>query len=203
MSPQETKAHILLSTINAIEKYGLANLTTRMIADEAGVNNAALHYYFGTKEKLIHLALRQTAEHMLGDVREILDGEAPIADRITECLEYMIEGVLRYPNLIRAHMIGPLFNQDRQEDLAHLLRSWMDLTVEAVQPHVPEDHTARVRLSLNMTFSMILMSGLLLGQPEAHGWLDLGHPAARRRLVRESVRNLLLQEGGDEEPSSG
>ncbi len=191
MSPKETREHILLSTIDAIEKFGLANLTTRMIAEEAGVNNAALHYYFGTKEQLVDLALNQTANHMLEDSREILSAESAIEIRLRTLLNYIIEGVLRYPNLIRAHMIGPLLYAERQEELAHLLNTWMGLVMEALRPHIPPERRGSVRVSLNMTFSVIWMSGLFMGQPEEHGWVDLADPDARQSLVSESVGQLL------------
>ena len=57
MSPQSTKEKILHATIDAIVKNGIQNVTTRVIAQEAGVNNAALHYYFGTKEQLLEAFL--------------------------------------------------------------------------------------------------------------------------------------------------
>jgi hypothetical protein len=42
-----------------------------------------------------------------------------------------------------------------------------------------------------MIFSVIWMSGLLVGQPEEHGWVDLADQQARERLVSESVAGLL------------
>ena len=101
MSEQPTKQHILESTIDAIEKHGLQNLTTRVIAQEAGVNNAALHYYFGTKERLLDEALSTTLNHMLEDTEEILTSDMHIRDRLIAVFTYLVEGVLRFPNLIR------------------------------------------------------------------------------------------------------
>lgn len=121
MRTQATKERILLSTIDAIEKFGLPNLTTRIIAEHAGVNNAALHYYFGTKENLIDTAMKQTKDHMLEDIQEILSGVSPIKKRVREMLVYIIEGSIKFPNIIRAHMIGPLLYSQRQAELADLL----------------------------------------------------------------------------------
>ena len=42
------------------------------IPDEARVNNAALHYYFGTKKALLGLAMEQSLKNMLEDSSEIL-----------------------------------------------------------------------------------------------------------------------------------
>jgi TetR/AcrR family transcriptional regulator, regulator of cefoperazone and chloramphenicol sensitivity len=191
MSPKATKEHILLSTIDAIEKHGLMNLTTRLIAEEAGVNNAALHYYFGTKEQLLDAALNQTAYHMLGDTKTILESEKPIEKRIREMLEYIIEGILRFPNIIRAHMIGPLLYKERQNELSYLLNSWVDLTTEALQPHISMEKSKQLKFNLNMVFSVILISGLLAGPPEDYGWIDLQDIDERQALMDYAIQQIL------------
>jgi AcrR family transcriptional regulator len=44
---------ILEAAIAAIEEYGFKNVTVRRIAAKAGVNIAAINYYFRTKEQLL------------------------------------------------------------------------------------------------------------------------------------------------------
>lgn len=191
MSPQTTKEHILLSTIYAIEKYGLANLTTRLIADEADVNNAALHYYFGTKDQLIDAALNQTANHMLSDTEIILGGNDPIEVKMREMIEYIIEGVIRYPNLIRAHMISHILNSQSQVELSYLLESWINLAADALTPHVSQKKSTQLKLILNMIFSIILIAGLLTGPPEEYRWIDLKDPEEREALIVYAINQLL------------
>lgn len=191
MSPKSTKEHILLSTINAIEKYGLAKLTTRLIADEADVNNAALHYYFGTKDQLIDAALNQTANHMLDDTKVILMADKPIELRMREMIEYIIEGVLRYPNLIRAHMMSHLLNSQSQVELSNLLESWINLAADALEPHVSSKDSIQLKLVLNMVFSVILIAGLLLGPPEDYRWINLSDPEEREALVEFAIEQIL------------
>jgi len=191
MSPKATKEHILLSTINAIEKHGLMNLTTRLIAEEADVNNAALHYYFGTKEQLLDAALNQTAFHMLGDTKTILESDKPIETRIREMFEYIIEGVLRFPNIIRAHMIGPLLYTKRQDELSYLLNSWVDLASQAIKPYISIEKSKQLKFNLNMEFSVILISGLLAGPPEDYGWIDLNDPDERGVLMDYAIQQIL------------
>ncbi len=191
MSSQATKEHILLSTIDAIEKHGLMDLTTRLIAEEAGVNNAALHYYFGTKEQLLDEALNQTTYHMLGDTKTILESDKPIETRIREMFEYIIEGILRFPNIIRAHMIGPLLYTERQTELSYLLNSWVDLATEAIIPHISPEKLKQLKFNLNMVFSVILISGLLAGPPENYGWIDLQDAEERRILLDNTIQQIL------------
>ncbi len=191
MSPKATKEHILLSTIEAIEKHGLMNLTTRLIAEEAGVNNAALHYYYGTKEQLVDAALNQTTNHMLGDIKAILESSGPLEQRIRKMFEYIINGTQQFPNIIRAHMLGPLLYSQRQNELSLLLESWINMTVDAVEPHVSSAHSKQLKLILNMVFSMIMISGLLAVSPEAFGWINLDHPDERNALIDYALNQIL------------
>src|SRR3990172_7417938 len=108
MSDPATKAHILESTIGAIEKHGLPGLTTRVIAAQAGVNNAALHYYFGTKEALVDAALALTLDHMLADTEEILGRLFAGKERRRPLRPYLIEGTFPFPTLIRPPRGAPL-----------------------------------------------------------------------------------------------
>lgn len=187
MSPKATKEQILFATIEAIEKHGLPNLTTRIIAEEAGVNNAALHYYYGTKENLIDIALDQTAYHMLGDTKTILESDQPIQTRMREMLKYIIEGVSRFPNMIRAHMIGPLIYSERQKELANMLNSWVEMSMAALIPYIPEKSHTKVRFAINMLFSTILMSGILAGSSEDYGWVSIEDPNEREIFLEYAM----------------
>jgi AcrR family transcriptional regulator len=191
MSPESTKQHILLSTIDAIEKHGLANLTTRLIAEEAGVNNAALHYYFGTKENLIDIVLDQTAEHMLDDTQNILHAETSIETRLSGVLNYLIDGVINYPNLIRAQLTGPIFYSVRKKDLTSLLSTWVNLVRDAIEPHEENINLEVLNIKLNMIISVILMSGLFNRPPGRESWLNLEDPKGRETFLRQAVDMLI------------
>lgn len=64
----DAKERIIKATIQVISREGLVGTTTRKIADEAGVNLAMLHYYFGDKSEL----LVAVHEAVLQRVRDIL-----------------------------------------------------------------------------------------------------------------------------------
>ena len=47
---EQIRIQILEAAAIALTRGGYERITTRRIAEEAGVNIATLHYYFGTKE---------------------------------------------------------------------------------------------------------------------------------------------------------
>ena len=66
-----TRQLILEAAIGCIEKYGLENVTTRKIAQQAGTNIASINYHFRSKDELIAETLTLTSKHMLEESRSI------------------------------------------------------------------------------------------------------------------------------------
>jgi len=101
---ETVREKIIFATIECIEKQGLHLVTIRGIAREAGVNSAAINYYFRSKENLIDITLQQTIDHSLMDIREIIN-DATLSPRtaLRNILMYLLEGSLRYPELTKAH----------------------------------------------------------------------------------------------------
>ncbi len=191
MTTQATRDRILLAAISAIEKNGIGNLTTRVIADEAGVNNAALHYYFGTKELLLELALTSTLKHWIEDTTEILTEDVPIKKRLRSLFEYLIDGVLRYPNLIRAHIRPALMEGFPDTSFLQMLAAWVDRSVVGLMRDVDHPREEAVRLAMQSAVYTVLVIGLL---PEADGLTTsqkLSDPDFQSFLVEYLIQSIL------------
>ncbi|HUX22103.1 MAG TPA: TetR/AcrR family transcriptional regulator, partial [Spirochaetia bacterium] len=101
-SPEE---RIILATIACIERQGPQNVTIRSIAKEAGVNSAAINYYFRSKEKLVAHVMATTLDHLFEDLEAIVaDDSLNPTERMSEILDYLIDGATRYPGITRAHI---------------------------------------------------------------------------------------------------
>ena len=59
------RARILAATLRVVGRYGVAPITTRKIAQEAGVNLSALHRYFSSKDALLLAALDEATTLMI------------------------------------------------------------------------------------------------------------------------------------------
>ena len=183
MVNHNTKAHILEATINAIEKFGVQSLTTRIIANEAGVNNAALHYYYGTKEELVDLALKQTLDHMLEDTIDILASKKSIQDRLEKLLDYLIDGVLRYPNLIRAHLNEPLMKGNTESPLLEVFNTWIEKISEPISNDLSPSQIKELKYSIFSVISSLIMGGLLPFSSENFPPVNLNDRQARSHYV--------------------
>jgi len=73
ISNDTTRRKILNAAANLIAELGWPGVTTRRIAERAGVNNALIHYYFGTKDALlIEAAATMFTEEFEGPMKEMV-----------------------------------------------------------------------------------------------------------------------------------
>lgn len=100
--------HIIDAAIACIEKRGLQEATVRAIAEEAGVNVAAINYYFRSKEQLIERVMEQTLNNAF-DWSHFGPGEAVAADqRLADILDHLTQGAQQYPQIARMHFYETL-----------------------------------------------------------------------------------------------
>lgn len=99
------RQRIILTAIDILNREGVSGITTRRIAEQAGVNSAALNYYFGSRDNLIEQTLTATLEHAFSDWKMILENEdLDLPVRIYCFLDFTMEGIARYPGLVRSHL---------------------------------------------------------------------------------------------------
>lgn len=95
---------LLAGARRAILERGVAKVTARDIAAEAGVSLAAIGYHFGSKDELVTAALLESVGDGIGDGMEaivgetaalpLLDGFARLWDRMPEVFERNREALL-------------------------------------------------------------------------------------------------------------
>jgi AcrR family transcriptional regulator len=115
--PQTTvEEKIILATIGCIEQYGMSGATNRRIAQAAGVNIAAINYYFRHREVLIQRAMEITMKSAfdLSDT-DPMPG-ASVREYCAAVFLHIVEGGLRYPGLTRAHFHN-LLTEGRDDPL--------------------------------------------------------------------------------------
>ncbi|MEM9684119.1 MAG: CerR family C-terminal domain-containing protein [Pseudomonadota bacterium] len=77
---EESRQRIIVAGLEVFGKYGFDGASTRMLAEKANVNLAAIPYYFGNKEGLYHAV----AEHVAASIAE---RQGPMADKVAAALE--------------------------------------------------------------------------------------------------------------------
>jgi TetR/AcrR family transcriptional regulator len=95
----ETEQLILDAAKTVFIRRGTAGARMQEIAEEAGVNQALLHYYFRSKERLSEAVFREAAGRMLPAIIQILGGDLPITEKIDRIIDTYLSTMSRAPYL--------------------------------------------------------------------------------------------------------
>jgi TetR/AcrR family transcriptional regulator len=97
---QATRERILAAAHRVFTSQGTAKARTQEIADEAGVNKALVHYYFGTKEALADAVFRNAASQFMPRIFGILASEElSIEEKVRAVVREQVEFHLARPYL--------------------------------------------------------------------------------------------------------
>lgn len=78
MAPKDTRAMILEAARRCLLADGYAAMSTRKVADEAGVPLSQIHYHFGSKDDLILSLLRSEDEGLVARQAEAFASDRPV-----------------------------------------------------------------------------------------------------------------------------
>lgn len=160
------RERIIFAAIGILEKDGAGGITTRRIAAEAGVNTAAVNYYFGSKDELVRQVLSLTLSHGFTDWIEVLkDGSLDVPSRLYAVLSIMLEGIERNPGVVRAHMFESGVMEGSRTELSGHLSAFLDEAAALLSSSGEPDAGLRLRLGTGML--AVMSAGLMPEQVQA------------------------------------
>lgn len=89
----DTRASILAAARDRLLAIGYANLSTRAVADVAGVPLSQIHYHFGSKQQLILAVLEAENERLLQRQRTMYAGPEPLWRQWEQACDYLDEDI--------------------------------------------------------------------------------------------------------------
>ncbi len=95
----ETEQKILDAARSVFIRRGTAGARMAEIAQEAGVNQALLHYYFRTKERLSVAVFSQIASRLFPGLRQILASDVSLDDKIDKLIALYLDNLSKHPYL--------------------------------------------------------------------------------------------------------
>lgn len=95
----DTEQRILRAARTVFVRRGTAGARMQEIAAEAGVNQALLHYYFRTKERLAEAVFAEAASRLVPAVAAVLGSDASIEEKIRRFVHVYIDNVREHPFL--------------------------------------------------------------------------------------------------------
>ena len=93
----DLRERLLDAALQRFAADGIAATSLRMIAVEAGVNPALVHYYFGDKERLQDAVVEERVMPALAGVREVVQQATDVAGLVSAFVYGMADTVTRHP----------------------------------------------------------------------------------------------------------
>lgn len=95
----DTEQRILQAARSVFIRRGTSGARMQEIAAEAGVNQALLHYYFRSKQRLAEAVFREAAGRLVPAVLRLLGSDAPLEQKVEGFVHLYIDTVREQPFL--------------------------------------------------------------------------------------------------------
>lgn len=156
----ETRAKILTAAHHVFLRLGTANARTQDIADEAGVNKALLHYYFGTKEALAREVFGTAQSQLFPKIFAILgDPARTIEQKVRDLVDFEIAFLSERPYLPGFIATEMHTNPDRMTAMITRLGT---PPIEVLQQQLDSEHAAgRIRAIDAKQFVVTLLASIV------------------------------------------
>jgi AcrR family transcriptional regulator len=158
---------------------GYARITTRRLAEEAGVNHGLVHYYFGSNENLLVRALERFTERLIVRQRELYSADAPFVEKWRTAMRYLVSEDVTYEKVwLELQALG-WNNADLRARLARVNAEWRAVLTEAfAEPHrelridLPLDALVSLVITFNLGIMVERLGGIETGHEELLDWID-------------------------------
>ena len=158
---------------------GYARITTRRVAEEAGVNHGLVHYYFGSNENLMVQALERFTERLIARQRELYAADLPFVEKWRTAMRFLVSEDVTYEKVwLELQALG-WNNPDVRERLARVNAEWRAVLTEAFEvPHrqlgigIPLEALVSLVITFNVGIMVERLGGIEAGHDQLLEWID-------------------------------
>jgi AcrR family transcriptional regulator len=162
-----------------LAEVGYAGITTRRLAEEAGINHGLVHYYFGSNENLLVHALERFTARLISRQRELYAADVPFVDKWRTAMHYLVSEDVSYEKIWLELQAMAWNNDEIKARLARVNAEWRAVLTEAFEQPRRElgiEMPLEALVSLVMTFNLGIiierLSGIQTGHRELLDWID-------------------------------
>ena len=160
-------------------EIGYAGITTRRLAEEAGVNHGLVHYYFGSIENVLLRALERFTEGLIQRQRELYAADMTFIEKWRTAMRYLVGEDVTYEKIWLELQALAWNKPELHEHLAHVNDEWRAVLTQAFEePHrelgieMPLDALVSLVITFNLGIMVERLGGIETGHPELLEWID-------------------------------
>jgi AcrR family transcriptional regulator len=162
-----------------LASVGYAGVTTRRLAEEAGINHGLVHYYFGSNENLLVQALERFTGRLIARQRELYAADLPFVDKWRTAMHYLVSEDVSYEKIWLELQALAWNNPDIRARLARVNAEWRAVLTEAFeQPRrelgigLPLEALVSLLMAFNLGIIVERLGGIDTGHRELLDWID-------------------------------
>jgi len=162
-----------------LAEVGYAGITTRRLAEEAGLNHGLVHYYFGSNENLLMHALERFTGRLLTRQRELYATDLPFADKWRTAMHYLVGEDIGYQKIWLELQALAWNNPEIRTRLARVNAGWRAVLTEAFeQPRrelgigLPLEALVSLVMTFNLGIIIERLGGIEAGHLELLDWIE-------------------------------
>ena len=185
MLPQKASARSAAeeALLDAAERLlvdvGHAGITTRRLAEEAGVNHGLVHYYFGSNESLLVRALERFTGRLIERQRKLYAADIPFVEKWRTAMRFLLSEDVAYEKAWLELQALAWNNADLRARLARVNDEWRAVLTEAFEePHrelgipLPLDTLVSLVMTFNTGVIVERLGSIETGHRELLDWID-------------------------------
>jgi AcrR family transcriptional regulator len=160
-------------------EVGYSGITTRRLAEEAGVNHGLVHYYFGSIENVLVRTLERFTERLVERQRSMYSADVPFIEKWRTAMRYLVEEDVRYEKVWLELQALAWNRPEMRERLVPVDSQWRSVLTEAFakpREEIGIDMPLEALVALVATFNFGIMverlSGITRGHAELLEWID-------------------------------
>jgi AcrR family transcriptional regulator len=177
-SRARTEDRFLDAAERLLVDVGFAGITTRGLAEEAGVNHGLVHYYFGSMEQLFVRVLERFTARLIARQRSLYMSDIAFAEKWRQAMHYLVSD--REYQKVWLELQALAWNRpELRSRVARINGEWRGVLRDAFAPvrdRFGLESPLEALVTLVMTFNegMILdrASGITAGHRELRDWTE-------------------------------
>jgi AcrR family transcriptional regulator len=135
----ETRPKLIEAARECLLADGHANLSTRRVADRAGVPLSQIHYHFGGRQGLVLALLAQQNERQLERQQQMYGADTPLRKRYEQACDYLEADLdSGFVRMLQEMIAAGWTDGAVGAEVTTLLRGWFDLLERVVEEAADE-----------------------------------------------------------------
>jgi AcrR family transcriptional regulator len=182
-APQVARSAAEDALLDAAERLlvevGYAGITTRRLAEQAGVNHGLVHYYFGSIENLFVRVLERYTAALTARQRAMYATNVPFIEKWRQAMRYLVADDFAYEKIWFELQALAWNRPELRERVAHVNDEWRTVLIEAfAEPHerygieMPLDALVSLVITFNEGVILERLSGIETGHAALLEWIE-------------------------------